>query len=407
MKKSVLQKYARLIATVGGNVQKGQEVLLYAGLDQPEFVAMVAEECYRAGAKKVWIEWSYMPMEKIATRWEKASVLGSVAEWQKAKLQHMVDVLPVRIYLDSDDPDGLKGIRQAKYAAAAQKRRKITKPYRDAIDNKHQWCIAAVPGKAWAKKMFPELRVNQAVEKLWEAILFTSRVTDDPAEAWRQHNADLTARCKFLNDKHIRSLHYQASNGTDLTVGLMEHSIFAGGSDTTLQGVEYNPNIPSEECFTTPRRGDAEGVVYATKPLSYMGQLIENFSVRFHEGKAVEVHAEKNEDLLRTMISMDENAAYLGECALVPKESPISRSGLLFYNTLFDENAACHLALGAGFDECVEDFARYTKEELRQMGVNDSLIHVDFMIGCDDLAITGITGDGTEVPIFRNGTWAF
>ena len=234
-----------------------------------------------------------------------------------------------------------------------------------------------------------------------------ARADVDPIAAWQAHNADLKARCDYLNSKAIRSLRYTAPNGTDLTVGLIPEALFLAGSEDTLGGVTFQPNMPTEEVFTTPKKGCAEGIVYATKPLSFQGQLIDGFSLRFHEGKVVEIHAEQNEALLKEMIGMDENAGFLGECAFVPVESPINRSGLLFYNTLFDENAACHLALGEGFGNCIRDYDKYTREELKELGVNDSLIHVDFMIGCDELSITGITEDGSEVAIFQGGTWAF
>lgn len=407
MKKTVLKNYARLIARIGVNVQKKQEVIITAGLDQPEFVKMVAEECYRAGAAKVRVEWTYDPLTMVDAKWQKESTLSEVTEWEKAKLQHMVDVLPCRIFLESSDPDALSGIPQPKYGNAMQARRRVTKPYRDAIENIHQWCIAAVPGEAWAKKLFPGLSRKQAVEKLWEAILKASRAWEDPAQAWEAHNRDLHERCDHLNSLALRKLHYTSAKGTDFTVGLMKDSIFAAGSGSTLKGVEYNPNIPSEEVFTSPMRGEAEGIVYATKPLSFMGQLIEDFSVRFEGGKAVEVHAGKNEELLKKMVSMDDGAAYLGECALVPAGSPIDASGILFYNTLFDENAACHLALGEGFPECVRGFEEMTLEECRKKGINESIIHEDFMIGDETLSIDGITEDGKTVPIFRKGTWAF
>ena len=353
------------------------------------------------------VEWGYDPLEKVHARYQTLSDLSATAEWEKAKLQHMVDTLPARIYLESSDPDGLNGIRQPKYSGAIPAGAAVRKPYRDAIENKHQWCIAAVPGVAWAKKMYPQLSKKQAVEQLWRDILHTSRADGDPMAAWEAHNADLRDRCAYLNGLGLRELRYRADNGTDLVVGLMPQGRFLGGSEKTLSGVEYNPNIPTEEVFVSPRAGEAEGIVYSTKPLSYMGQLIENFSLRFEKGRVVEAHAEKNEELLKSLLAMDQNADRLGECALVPKESPISASGLLFYSTLFDENASCHLALGAGFEGCVADYAQYTQEEIHAMGVNDSIIHEDFMIGCDSLDIDGVTADGRSVAIFRRGTWAF
>ncbi|MBO4308579.1 MAG: aminopeptidase [Clostridia bacterium] len=410
MKKSILRKYARLIAEVGGNVQKGQEVVLHASVEQPEFARMVAEECYRLGAKTVITEFSYQPLDKLNLQKRSLSTLSHMEDWEVARLEHRVNTLPVRIFLESDDPDGFKGINQQKASKAKQARYKIMKPYFDRAENRDQWCIAGVPAAAWAKKVFPNEIKSRALEKLWESVLYTSRVTEDgdPVEAWKAHNADLSARCEYLNGLGLDTLEYRSSNGTDLRVGLHEDALFMGGAEKALgSGIVFNPNIPSEEVFTSPRKGRADGIVYSSKPLSYQGELIENFSVRFENGKVVEVKAEKNEALLREMISMDEGAAYLGECALVPYDSPIRQSGVLFYNTLFDENAACHLALGQGFTNVLKDYDKYTTEECYKRGINDSMIHVDFMIGTRDLSITGVTRDGKRVPIFENGNWAF
>ena len=407
MKKTVLREYARLIVRCGINVQKGQEVLVIADLDQPEFVKMVVEEAYKAKAKEVTVQWSYQPLQKIHTRYQSVKTLGTVKRWQKERQQYYCDTLPCRIYLMSEDPDGLKGVDMKKTAKARQLSYPVLKPYIDQRKNKDQWCIAAVPGAAWAKKVFPGLPKGKAIEKLWEAILYTARVNEDPVKAWQQHNADLKARCDHLNGLGLVSLHYTADNGTDLTVGLIEESRWCGGGDTSLQGIYFNPNIPTEECFISPMRGKAEGIVYSTKPLSYQGQLIENFYFRFENGRVVEAKAEKGEALLNTIVNMDEGAAYLGECALVPQASPIAESGLLFYNTLFDENAACHLAIGMGFADTIVDFENKTLDQCRQMGINDSMVHEDFMIGCDTMNIDGITKDGKTVPIFRNGNWAF
>ena len=407
MKKTVLREYARLIARVGANVQKGQEVLIHADLDQPEFVKLLVEECYKAKAKEVTVLWNYQPLQKIHTRYQTVKTLGEVKDWQKARQQHYCDALPCRIHLISEDPDGLKGVNMKKMSQARQLSHPILKPYIDQRENKQQWCIAAVPGAAWAKKVFPGLPKGKAIEKLWEAILFTSRVNEDPIGAWEKHNADLKARCDYLNSLGIESLHYTADNGTDLTVGLIKESRFCGGGDTSLQGIYFNPNIPTEECFISPKRGEAEGIVYSTKPLSYQGQLIENFWMRFEGGKVVESGAEKGAELLATLIGMDEGAAYLGECALVPEKSPIAESGLLFYNTLFDENAACHLAIGMGFADTIVDFQNKSLEECRQLGINDSMVHEDFMIGCSTMNIDAKTRNGKIVPIFRNGNWAW
>ena len=408
MNKQRLRKYANLIAVCGVNVQKGQEVIISAELDQPEFVKMVVDECYKAGAKKVTVDWMYQPLTKSNVRYCSEKVLGSLDKWQLERWEHQAEVLPCKIYLMSEDPDGLAGINQKKYAKAMASRSKLIKPIRNKMENKYQWCIAAVPGKAWAKKVFPGERASVAVEKLWEAILSTSRVDDDPIAAWERHNADLKKRCDYLNSLKIKELKYKSKSGTDFRVGLLPDAIFmAGGEEALGSNIYYNPNIPTEEVFTSPRKGDADGIVYSSRPLSYGGQLIENFWVRFEGGRAVDVGAEKNESLLREIIAMDEGAAYLGECALVPYSSPIRESGILFYNTLFDENAACHLALGRGFTNVLRDYEKYTEAEAHERGINDSIVHEDFMIGTEDMSITAVLDDGKEVKIFEDGNWAF
>lgn len=407
MKKSVLRQYAKLIVRSGMNVQKGQEVLVRAELDQPEFVQMVVEEAYKAKAKKVTVEWEYQPLQKIHVRHQSVKTMGEVSEYQKARQQHYCDTLPARVYIMSEDPDGLKGVNMEKVAKARQMSFPILKPYIDKREGWQQWCIAAVPGKAWAKKVFPGERIGVAMEKLWEAILKASRVNDDPIKAWEEHNKDLRTRCDYLNELDIEKLHFTADNGTDLTVGMIPEAMFCGGAETSRQNIVFNPNIPTEECFISPMKGQAEGIVYATKPLSYQGQLIENFYIRFENGKAVEAKAEKGEALLNSLINMDEGSAYLGECALVPQKSPICESGILFYNTLFDENAACHLALGMGYIDTIRDNHNKTIEECRELGINDSMVHEDFMIGCDTMSIDATTRDGKVIPIFRNGNWAF
>ena len=408
MDKNKLRSYAELIARLGVNVQPGQEVIIRSEPEQMEFLEMLTEQCYLAGASKVTVEWRCQALQKLDIKYQSDEVLGRVEPWEEQRLKEKSEKLPANIYLDSDDPDGLAGIDQDKWAKAQQARYKVTKPYRDAMENKYQWCVAAVPGVKWARKVFPGLDDETAVEKLWEAILKCSRADEDPVEAWRAHNARLKARCEWLNSLKLRRLVYKSEmSGTDFNVGLIPQMLFMGGAEGLPDsGVLYDANIPSEEVFTTPMKGDVEGLAVATRPLSYRGVLIENFSVRFEKGRAVEVHAEKNEEALRLMIAMDDGASMLGECALVPYNSPIRESGILFYNTLFDENASCHLALGDGYSSCLEDFEKYTLEETRALGVNESMIHEDFMIGTPDLCITGITEEGREVPIFVNGDWA-
>ena len=409
MKKTILRNYARLIVRTGANVQKGQSVLVYAGLDQPEFVEMVADEAYKAGAAEVELVWQHQPLTKLNVRHKSVKRLGEVKDWEIAKQRWQADTLPARIHIISDDPDGLAGMNQAKYAKGMQARYAVLKPFIDARENREQWCIAAVPGAKWAKKVFPSLPKGRAVEALWEAILSCSRALEgDPIQNWVEHDAYLASRCEHLNSLGLVALEYRSANGTDFRVGLIPEAQFIGGGERIrINGVLTNPNIPSEEVFITPKAGEAEGIVYATRPLSFQGVLIEDFSVRFENGRAVEVHAGKNEDALRQLISMDEGSCMLGECALVPYDSPIRNSGIMFYNTLFDENAACHLALGRGYSSNIRDYDKYSLEELRALGVNDSMVHEDFMIGSEDLSVTGVTASGERVEIFRNGGWAF
>lgn len=407
MQQERLKKYAELLVRSGINVQEGQDVIISAELDQPEFVEMCVEECYKAGAAKVRVDWTHTPVTKLSYIYRSLESLSEVTEEQIAKLKYRVEKRPCMLYIISDDPDGLAGTDSAKIAKARMASYPIIKPYSDAMQNKYQWCIGAVPGKAWAKKVFPELDEAAAVEKLWEAILDTSRVDDNPIKAWKQHNAELKKHFDILNGYKFASLEYKSKNGTDFKVGLNPRGVFHGGGEYTLETRNFfNPNIPSEEVFTTPMRGVAEGKVVATMPLSYQGKLIENFWVRFEGGKVVEVYAEKNQELLEKMVSMDEGAAYLGECALIAYDSPINNKGILFYNTLFDENASCHLALGAGFPDCLDGYENMTFEECISAGVNDSMIHVDFMIGSKDMSIVGVTADGKRVQIFKDGNWA-
>lgn len=409
-----LQNYAKLIARSGLCIIPGQEVIVRTAPEQLDFIEMVVEECYRAGASKVTVEWRYDPVKKLAIQYETEESLGTVSASERKELSERVRKLPANVYLDSDDPDGLSGIDTVKWAKAQQMQYRIRKSYRDRMKNRYQWCVAAVPGRKWAKKVFPELSEAEAVEKLWETILTCGRANGpDPIQAWAEHNRHVADRCSWLNSLQLRRLIYKSElTGTDFTLGLMPQMRFMGGGDAleTEEGrkhnVFFNANIPSEEVFTTPMKGAAEGVLVATRPLSYRGVLIENFSLTFKNGKVVEVHAEKNEETLRTMVSMDKGASMLGECALVPYDSPIRNSGILFYNTLLDENASCHMALGDGYSSCLYDAASYTPAQARKLGVNHSMIHEDFMIGAPDLSIIGITEDGKEIEIFRNGGWA-
>ena len=409
MRKTYLKEYAKLLVVSGLALKKGQYVIIQANCDQENFVALVVEECYKAGAKKVIVKWGSQKVSRVALKRAHTSVLSEVLPYEVEEAKWNAENLPCFLWIDSDDPDGNKGIDAKKSAAIRVARYKQIGQYKEAMENKYQWCIAGVPSPEWAKKVFPNERKNVATEKLWEAILATSRAADGNGIAnWEEHNKDLKRRCAYLNSLRLKQLHYTSSNGTDLTVGLIPGVVFQGGGEKTLGAdFEFQPNIPSEECFTSPRKGEAEGVVYSAKPLAYNGQLIKNFHIVFHEGKAVEAYAEEGEEALRSILSLDEGSAYLGECALVPFDSPINNTGLLFFNTLYDENACCHLALGRGFNELYPEYEKYTPEEIRSFGINFSMSHVDFMIGSKDLNIVGTKENGEQIQLFKDGNWAF
>ncbi len=408
MKKTLLKAYAELIVKSGIALKKGQSVVIRANVDQETFVAMVVEECYKNGAKHVVVKWGSQKVDRVAMRKGKTKDLSEVLPMELALEKWSAEELPCYLWIDSDDPDGSKGVDPKKVAAIRQAKWKVIHEYKEARENRYQWCIAGAPAPEWAKKIFPKESKGRAMEKLWEAILLTSRASDGNGIAnWEEHDRILKAKCDYLNSLHLKWLHYTSSNGTDLKVGLIPGVIFLGGGEKTLQGTFFQPNIPSEEVFTSPMKGEAEGIVYSAKPLVYNGVLIRDFYVKFEKGKAVEVHAEEGEEALRSILTLDEGSAYLGECALVPYDSPINNTGLLFYNTLYDENAACHLALGRGFTNLYPNFEKYSEDEIHSFGINKSLSHVDFMIGSKDLNIMGTTVDGKEIPIFKNGNWAF
>lgn len=408
MKKSLKRKYANLLIKQGVNIQKGQQLNIMADVEAADFVALLAEEAYRAGADNVRVDWSMTQLTKLSYRHRTMRSLCNIPAWQVEKAKNDSEILPARIRLICEDPDGLASLNQEKVSRASIAASKLLKPYRDAMDNKHQWLVAAIPGKAWAKKVFPnEQRVSTAVEKLWKAILSTVLCDEDSdcIAAWDKKNADFREKCNWLNSQNFDYLHYTSKNGTDFTCELMKESVWCGGGETTLAGVYFNPNMPTEEIFTTPMKGKCNGRLVSSMPLSARGTLIENFYIDFKDGKAVSWHAEKGEETLGKMLTTDEGSAMLGELALVPKDSAISESGLLYYNTLFDENASCHVAIGAGFSNCVKGYENMTLDEVHALGVNDSMIHVDFMIGTDDMCITGYK-DGKAVPIFIDGKWA-
>ncbi|MDD6467071.1 MAG: aminopeptidase [Erysipelotrichaceae bacterium] len=400
-------KYAKLAVKVGINLQKGQDVVIRASTACSEFVTEIVKECYANEARSVSVEWSNDGIERLKLIHESEETLSKVLDWQEAKAKYNAETIPCSIYVDDSDPDALQGVDMQKYSNIRVARYQVLKPYRDQSENKDQWLIIAVPSVAWAKKVFPNDTDEEAVRKLWEAIIKTTRLDgDDPVEAWEKHIAYLKEKSQKLNDLNLDYLTYHSSNGTDLTLKLQPNHEWLSARETSLQGYEFSANMPTEEVFTMPKRDGVNGVVVSTKPLSLQGQLVENFKVTFKDGKAVEVVAEKGQHVLETMLNMDEASRYLGEVALVPFNSPINETGILFSNTLFDENACCHLAFGAAFKNNIKGYETMTEEQFKEIGFNDSVNHVDFMIGSEDLDIIGTDHEGKTYQIFKNGVWA-
>ncbi len=408
MNKTLLKNYAKLVVKMGANVQKGQDVIISSSVEIAYFTELVVKECYKAKARKVSVEWNDSAIARMAYLYQKEETLSEIPNWRIEKMKYQVEKLPAMIHLVSDDPDAFNGLDQEKITNVRRKTGPIFMPFREQMDNKYQWVIVGIPGEKWAQKVFPNDTKKNAMKKLWEAILHTTRVNGDPVKNWEEHNKDIREKCNKLNDLEIKELHYESKTGTNFTVGLDKTALFAGGSEKTLSGVEYNPNMPTEECFTSPNKHTANGVVYSTKPLSVMGKVVDNFAFRFENGKIVEVLAKNPEhkEVLEKLISVDDGARMLGEVALVPFNSPVNETGVLFFNTLYDENACCHLAIGRAFNECIRNFQNMSDEEIEKIDLNKSMIHVDFMIGSADLKITAKTYSGSDVTIFKDGTWA-
>ena len=407
MKKSIMKKYAQAVVKVGANVQKGQYVHIYANIRQADFVTALTECCYKAKARFVKVEWSCDAISKLTFKNVKYDTYIENIKMNESKLKDMVNLLPVRIHVLDEDPDGMKGIDLSESLKARRDTFMEMKKYYDAMENKYQWVICAMPSMEWAKKVFPNDKPKEAFKKLEDAILKTTRIDENALKNWDEHILNLQDKSNKLNDLNLDYLEYKSSNGTDLKLKLMPNHYWLSAQEDTLETkVTFTANMPTEEVFTMPSFDGVDGVVVSTKPLSLRGKLVENFKVYFENGKAVKVEAEKGQDVLEQMLAEDESSCHLGEVALVPYDSPISQSKVLFYNTLFDENASCHLAFGSAYKNTLRDYEKLTEEDLKKMKFNESMNHVDFMIGSEDLDIVGTKFDGTKVQIFKNGNWA-
>ena len=402
-------RYADLIVRKGVHVTPGQEVVVQVPVETAAFARMLVEHAYAAGAGHVTVIWTDDAVTRLTYEHVEKTWFETTPEWQRIQLDSLAQAGACFIFVEGADPEALKGIDPAKPAAASKARSTQCKAFRRGLDfNINPWCIAGAPVAAWARHVYPGVPDEVAVYQLWCAILSVARADgEDPEAAWELHDATFKKSLRFLNEQHFDRLHYTADNGTDLTVGLTDKHVWEGGCGHTPDGHEFFPNIPTEEVFTSPDCERVDGIVYSALPLVRHGNKIDRFWLRFENGRVVDYDAEVGKDTLASILETDEGARRLGECALISKNTPIRESETLFYDTLYDENASCHLALGAGFAECYEGGYDMTPEELRAHGVNKSSTHVDFMIGTDDLDIVGVRVDGEEVPVFVNGQWTW
>ena len=403
------EKYAHLIVKTGLNLQPMQTLVILSPLECAPFAHLVAQKAYQEGARDVVIQWKDELFSKIRFLLAPEEVFEEFPEWQKEFFLFYAHLGAAFLTIYASDPELMQDVNPERMIKAQKASSTALKEHRERLmSNKNIWSIVSIPTAAWAKKVFPTLSEEQAIEKLWETIFMTVRVdTDNPVTSWNIHKANLKTKINFLNSCAFKSLHYKNSLGTDLQIELPQNHQWLGGSENTPEGVEFIANIPTEEVFTLPTRSGVTGKAVSSRPLNYNGNLIEQFSLTFKNGKVVDFSAKKGYEALKSLIETDEGSHFLGEVALVPYDSPISNSKILFFNTLFDENASCHLALGKAYPVCIKNGEKISQEELLKLGVNDSLIHVDFMIGTSDLEIIGITSDKKEIPVFKNGNFAF
>ncbi len=403
-------KLAELLVKKGVNVQKDQPVIINASVRDADFVEKVVKYAYEAGAKYVSVEWGDSKISKMAYQYQSMETLSEIPQHMYDKRKYQQDGGACYISIASGKPgemadvDGekIRAVNMAYYS-------KMADLMSYTMNNEGQWTIAGVPSLEWAKVVFPDLPDDEAFEKLGDAIFAVTRVTEDndPIANWNEHDKELIEHAKKLNEYNFEKLHFTSELGTDLYVGLVKDHIWVGGGCTTPKGVYFDPNMPTEEIFCMPLKTGTNGIVYASKPLSYNGKVIKDFWLRFEDGKVVDYDAKEEKEALSILLDFDEGSRYLGEVALVPYDSPISKSGILFFNTLYDENAACHLALGRPYPENIKGGEEMSKEELAAHGANDSMQHNDFMFGTKEMDIDGIKEDGTVVPVFRKGNFVF
>lgn len=403
-----LNDYAKLVVEVGVNVQAGEPVLISCPVDGADFVRLLAKHAYERGATEIIMNWRDDTLDRLKYDYAPMEVFETVPQWAYDRLEYYYEQGVNLISVASRDPMLLQGVDMKKIMAASKANNEKFKPLdKYTMADICSWCVAAIPNAAWAKKVFPELDEAEAIDKLWDSIFEVTRMNEEnPVAAWEAHIERLSDKAKKLNDYAFDQLHYKSENGTDLVVKLPEGHIWMAAGSTNAKGTYFVPNLPTEEVFTLPHRDGVTGRLHATKPLSYNGNLIEDFWLQFEGGAVVDFHAEKGQEALQSLFEEDERARRLGEVALVPYDSPISNSNILFYNTLFDENASCHFAFGAAYPTTLEGGSDLSDEQLEERGANVSQIHSDFMVGSSDLSIVGTTKEGEEVAVFENGNWA-
>ncbi|WP_442598042.1 aminopeptidase [Neobacillus sp. D3-1R] len=403
-----LEKYADLAVKVGVNIQKGQTLVINGTLDAAEFVRLVVKKAYEVGALNVIVNWNDDTVSRLKYDLAPDEVFLEYPQWRAKEMEELAENNGAFMSIVSSSPDLFKGVNPERISNFQKAAGKALKKYRQAIQSdKSSWTVVAAASPNWAAKIFPDAPKEEQVPMLWEAIFKATRADlENPVEAWVNHDKSLYEKVHYLNGKHYKKLHYRAP-GTDLTIELPETHLWVGAGSKNAQGHDFMANMPTEEVFTVPLKTGVNGTVSSTKPLSYGGNIIDNFSITFENGRIVSYQAEQGEEILKRLVETDEGSHYLGEVALVPHQSPISQSNILFYNTLFDENASNHLAIGSAYAFCIEGGKQMTPEQLEEKGLNESLTHVDFMIGSAEMDIDGITADGKVEAVFRSGNWAF
>ena len=403
-----LDSYAKLVIEVGINLQDKQPLVISGPIEGADFVRLLAKNAYEKGASEVYVNWSDDTLIKLKYENSPMEVFEEFPKWKQDIMLYYAEKGAGFVSVHASDPYLLKDIEPKKISVSNKTNSLGMKDFRKyTMNDINSWCVISIPTKGWAKTVFNDVVEEKAIKLLWDAIFKATRVNlDDPTFAWKDHKSTLEEKTKQLNEKQFKSLHYTSSNETDLLVNLPENHIWSGGASINSEGVHFVANMPTEEVYTLPHREGVNGVVYSTKPLNYGGNLIDDFMIEFKDGKVSKFEAKTGNEILKDLLDTDEGSRYLGEVALVPYSSPISQSNTIFFNTLYDENASCHLALGKAYPTSIKGGEKMSDEELQRAGVNNSLIHEDFMIGSKDLSIIGETHNGQKIQIFKDGEWA-